>query len=76
MSTDSIRYEARCQACGRLGEYIDGSDDWGRTWERWLGFQELPEDDYRVARQRTGLVRPVCECGSLNITRGERLKSS
>ena len=35
MSWEYTKYEAVCEACGRSGLCIEGSDDWGRSSTRW-----------------------------------------
>src|SRR5690349_11300813 len=38
MSWEYSKYEAYCEACGREGVCVEGSDDWGRSLMPWRGF--------------------------------------
>lgn len=73
MSTDEYRYKASCQACGREGVEVQRSDESANETSEWIGFENEPADPYLVHRKRVTPYRAVCECGSRDIVRGERL---
>ena len=73
MSTDEYRYVASCQACGREGVEVRRSDESANETSEWIGFENEPADPYFVHRKRVTQYRAVCECGSQDIVRGERL---
>lgn len=74
MSTESTHYEAICGGCGKVGEYIQSSDDWGNSSEHWNGFDVVASSEYEVARMRSGPERARCACGSLDIRQGPVLR--
>ncbi|EJM09775.1 hypothetical protein PMI21_05507 [Pseudomonas sp. GM18] len=67
MSWDERRYKATCSDCGHEGVQIWRSDEWGRTEERWEGFNTVPANDYELYRKRSEAIIPVCKCGSRNV---------
>ncbi len=73
MSWDESRYKATCSACGHEGIQVKRSDDWGRTEERWEGFDTTPANDYEYYRKRSDALVPVCKCGSKNIAVGQAM---
>lgn len=73
MSTDEYRYVAKCQACDCVGVEVRRSDERANETSEWEGFKKEPADPYLVHRKRVTPYRAVCECGSRDIVRGERL---
>jgi hypothetical protein len=71
MSWDENRYKAICRDCGHEGVRISLSDDWGKTEERWSGFETVPASDYEYHRGRSEARVPVCKCGSKSINIGQ-----
>lgn len=76
MGWDYARYIATCKQCGHQGVCIRGDDDWMRTSTSWEGFSQIEPDPTAVGRKRASPqdMRPVCKCGSYNITVGEQIK--
>ena len=76
MSWEHEKYIAICKKCGRKGFVIHSSDDWGRSETQYEGFENLPPNDYEVARKRVGPrdSEPRCVCGSSDIKQGELVK--
>ncbi len=70
MSWSDNSRKATCGSCGHEGVCIRSSDDWGRTEERWHGFDTVPASDYEYYRGRSEARVPVCKCGSKNIIIG------
>lgn len=67
MSWDESKYKATCSDCGHEGVQVWRSDDWGRTEERWEGFNIVPANDYELYRKRSEATIPMCKCGSRNV---------
>lgn len=75
MGWEYIKYEAKCESCGRVGVCIRGDDDWNRSSTTWIGFVNIAPDVTAVARKRADArdLRPVCECGKSSVTVGRQL---
>ncbi len=70
MSWDESRRKATCAQCGHQGVQIARSDDWGRSEDRWDGFDTVPANDYEYHRGRSQAHVPICKCGSRSIEIG------
>ncbi len=75
MSWEYVRYEAKCEFCGRMGVCVRGDDDWGRTSTTWEGFNSRPPSATAVGRMRSDSrdMVPHCPCGEGRIVVGKRL---
>jgi hypothetical protein len=78
MGWEHAHYLAVCKSCGREGEKISSSDDWGRHEVSWVGFKtdaDFPRHSYLVARKRIDPYEfAVCECGSTDIEVGQLIR--
>lgn len=76
MSWEYSKYEAHCEACGRKGVCIEGSDDWGRSSTSWRGFGNRAPDPSAVIRKKMDSRDsiPVCICGNTRVIIGSYIK--
>ena len=72
MGWEYSKSKAKCQACGKEGARITGSDDWCRSSTSWEGFENCSPNDTAVARKRVDSrdSTPLCSCGSTDIITG------
>ena len=78
MSWEHDHYSARCRSCGKEGEKVCSSDDWGRQEISWVNFKphrDFPRHDHLVARKRVDVNEyAICDCGSADIEIGAFLR--
>jgi hypothetical protein len=80
MSWEHNYYSAVCKSCGRQGERISSSDDWGNHEISWVNFKphtDFPRHRYLVARKKIDPYEfAICECGCTDIEVGKLLRST
>lgn len=77
MGSDKFVSVAKCDECGHEGKRIQKIDDWMRSSTYWEGFDNVPPNPTAIGRMRVSQndCRPVCQCGSKNISISKEVRA-